>query len=199
MARARKAGTGPICFAILRCSVAPLLGVALLRLRCLSSLDEGSLPSRLVSLATRPSPVRDTGHIARARSAGASSGAPRIHSEVRRPSRAQRAGASSGAPRIHSGVRRPSRAQRAGASSIVRRRDAVAGLRQADVGWACGARRACATRKLACGPRYAAATARDDTVVANAPIDGDGATAPRTENVHWHPLTAAWCTVNART
>src|SRR5438552_2540075 len=177
MARARKAGTGLICFAILRCSVAPLLGVALLRLRCLSSLDEGSLPSRLVWLATRPSPVRDTGHIARARSAGASSGAPRIHSEVRRPSRAQRAGA----------------------SSIVRRRDAVAGLRQADVGWACGARRACATRKLACGPRYAAATARDDTVVANAPIDGDGATAPRTENVHWHPLTAAWCTVNART
>src|SRR5437899_8236763 len=47
-------GPGAICVAILRCSGAPLLGVALLRLRCLSSLDEGSLPSRLVSLATRP-------------------------------------------------------------------------------------------------------------------------------------------------
>src|SRR5207244_5176835 len=44
-------GTGPICVAILRCSVAPLLGVAPLRLRC-------SLPSRLVWLATRPSPPR---------------------------------------------------------------------------------------------------------------------------------------------
>src|SRR6266481_9883063 len=51
-------GTGPICVAILRCSVAPLLGVALLRLRCLSSLDEGSLLSRLVSLATRPGSAR---------------------------------------------------------------------------------------------------------------------------------------------
>src|SRR5438552_5060209 len=51
-------GTGAICFAILRCSVAALLGVALLRLRCLSSLDEGSLLSRLVSLATRPSTSR---------------------------------------------------------------------------------------------------------------------------------------------
>src|SRR5207248_1741334 len=41
----RPSRRGPICVAILRCSVAPLLGVALLRLRC-------SLPSRLVSLAT---------------------------------------------------------------------------------------------------------------------------------------------------
>src|SRR5206468_11772308 len=47
----RTLGTRPICVAILRCSVAPLLGVALLRLRC-------SLPSRLVSLATRPSTRR---------------------------------------------------------------------------------------------------------------------------------------------
>src|SRR6266436_10105055 len=44
----RSAVSGPICVAILRCSVAALLGVALLRLRC-------SLLSRRVWLATRPS------------------------------------------------------------------------------------------------------------------------------------------------
>src|SRR5437660_2273901 len=54
MARARKAGTGPICVAILRCSVAALLGVALLRLRCLSSLDEGSRASSRSQLGPVP-------------------------------------------------------------------------------------------------------------------------------------------------